>query len=156
MNELRVPTVALAAEVTCTDGRVFTGRIFVPAAASRHTGPMRPEEWINEPAAFFPFLPDEAQVSVLLNKHEVLVITTGTMAGQPELPLEHGGEGGERRVAVECGDLRLEGSLRIDMPAGHRRVLDTLNRPEMFLVLRAGDRLHLLQKRHITRVMELW
>ena len=75
MMELRVPTVALAAEVTCADGRTFTGRIFVPAAASHHSGPMRPEEWINEPLPYFPFLPDDAAVPVMLNKHTVLVVT---------------------------------------------------------------------------------
>ena len=48
MTELRVPTVALNAEVLCADGQTFKGRVFLPAAASRHTGAMRPQEWMND------------------------------------------------------------------------------------------------------------
>lgn len=151
MSELRVPTVAVAAEVRCGDGRVFSGRIFVPAAASTHSGPMRAEEWINEPAAFFPFLSDREEVPVLLNKAEVVAVTlTSPPAEEERAPAEDG----VRSVTIECGALRFEGDLRIDMPEGQRRVLDTVNRPERFLTLRAGDRHHLVHKRHITRVLE--
>ena len=41
------------------------------------------------------------------------------------------------------------------MPEHHRRVLDYLNRPEAFLALHDGDRLHLVQKHNITRVVEV-
>jgi hypothetical protein len=151
MSELRVPTIATVAQVTCADGRVFAGRVFVPAAAFRHSGPMRPDEWINEPAPFFPFLPDREDVPVLLNKDEVVAISIS--AAGPEEDTENG-EVVVRSLTVECGALRLEGDLRIDMPEGHRRVLDTLNRPERFLTLSAGKRLHLVHKRHVTRVVE--
>jgi len=150
MTELRVPTVAMAAEVTCADGRTFAGRIFVPAAASRHSGPTRPDEWINEPLPYFPFLPDDATVPVMLNKYTVLVVTVQEDEAQGEEPL-----GIQRRVAVECGARRLEGMLQIDMPENQRRVLDCLNRFELFLTLRDGPRRHLVQKQHITRVVEI-
>ena len=59
-------------------------------------------------------------------------------------------------MAIECGqEVRLEGLVHIDMPEGQRRVLDILNRPEMFLTLSSGERRHLVQKRHITRVVEI-
>ena len=151
MSELRVPTIATTAQVACADGRSFSGRVFVPASAFRHTGPMRPEEWINEPAAFFPFLPDREDLPVLLNKQQVVAITIATPASDEDLAPA---EDGVRRVEVECGAVRFEGELRIDMPVGQRRVLDTLNRPERFVVLRAGKRQHLVHKRHITRVVE--
>lgn len=151
MSELRVPTVGLAAEVKSGDGRVFSGRIFVPAAASHHSGPMRPEEWINEPAAFFPFLLDREEAPVLLNKAEVVAVTLTSPPPEEELAPA---EDGVRAVMIECGALRFEGDLRIDMPEGQRRVLDTVNRPERFLTIRAGDRHHLVHKRHITRILE--
>ena len=151
MIELRVPTVALVAEVACADGRTFNGRIFVPAAASHHTGPMRPEEWINEPVPFFPFLHDDASMPVMLNKHTVLVVTL--QHGESE----EGGEtiGLERRVAIECGGRWFEGVLHIDMPENHQRVLDYLNRFELCMTLREGPRRHLIQKLHVTRVVEI-
>jgi hypothetical protein len=150
-SELRVPTVALAAEVACADGRTFTGRIFVPAAASHHSGPMRPEEWINEPLPYFPFLPDDAAVPVMLNKHTVVTVTLqGGDGSETELPI-----GLERRVAIECGERRLEGMVHIDMPENHQRVQDYLNRFELFLTLTDGPRRHLVQKQRITRVIEI-
>lgn len=153
MGELRVPTVAFPAEAVCADGRTFVGRIFVPAAASRHAGAMRAEEWMNDSTAFFPFLPDDSRTSVLLNKQELLVLSVAAAADRgdvieaPEIPI--------RRVAVECGERRLEGSLAIEMPSTQSRVLDYLNRPEPFLTLREGDLHHLVRKSRITRVVEL-
>jgi hypothetical protein len=152
MSELRVPTVALPAEVLCADGRRFSGRIFVPAVAARHGGPMRPEEWMNEPTPFFPFLPDEAQAPVILNKHEVVVISVPAAADDLDVPADAAPL--ERRVVLECGYRQLAGTLRIDMPANQSRVLDYLNRFEIFLTLRDGERHHLVQKHRITRVME--
>jgi len=152
MSELRVPTVAMNTEILCADGRSFRGRVFVPALASRHSGPMRLEEWLNEPPQFFPFLPDDADSPVLMNKREVLVMTfaappTDEEGAEPEVP--------HRRVAVECETRRLEGVLVIDMPAHLSRVLDCLNRPQMFLTLQDESRNHLIQKERMTRVIEI-
>jgi hypothetical protein len=153
MSELRVPTMALAAEVVCADGRTFLGRIFVPATASRHPGPMRPEEWMNESAQFFPFLSDDGGDPVVLNKREVLVLTVPATSDYGDVP--DGAENPVRRVVIEAEDKRLEGSIVIDMPANRSRPVDYLNRPEAFLTLRDGEKHHLVQKERITRVIEL-
>jgi hypothetical protein len=152
LGDLRVPTIALAAEVLDADGRTISGRIFVPAAAHTHDGAMRAEEWMNEPGEFFPFLPDDSAEPVLLNRHEILVLTVpahadagGVLEGAP-LP--------ERKVVIECGGRRLGGTLLIDMPEEQSRVLDYLNRPGRFVTLRDGTRHHLVQKNRITRVKE--
>ena len=147
MNELRVPTVALPAEVVCADGRSLVGRIFVPAAASHHQGPMRPEEWINEPRAFFPFLPDDAAGPLILNKEQLVLVSVAYA------PSEDHGEL-ERAVTIECGGRTLAGNLHIEMPTNQQRVLDYLNQPPAFVPLYAGDRLHLVHKRHVSRLAE--
>jgi len=153
VNELRVPTHATAAEVRFADGRVAIGRVFIPVSSSHHTGPMRPEEWMNDTGSFFAFLPDDAKATVLLSKEQVAVLTVPAVADTDlededvELPV--------RRLTIELGDRRVEGDLLIDMPMGHRRVLDYLNRPEAFLTLRAGERWHLVRKGLITRVIEM-
>jgi hypothetical protein len=151
-EDLRVPTVALPADVLTVDGRTSSGRIFVPAAAHAHEGAMRAEEWLNDPSDFFPFLPDDASRPVLLNRHEVIIVTVpadadaGDVAEGARLP--------ERKVTVDCGGRRLSGTLVIDMPEEHQRVLDYLNRPGRFLTLRDRGRHHLVQKNRITRVKE--
>jgi hypothetical protein len=151
VSELRVPTVAMTAEVVCLDGRSFRGRIFVPASSSLHEGPMRAEEWLNAGGSFFPFLPDEADMSVILNKSDLLMIS---VPSETEGPLAPSADI-ERSVVVECGTRELKGHLHIDMPPHHSRVLDYLNRAGGFLALHEGDRLHLVQKQNITRVFEI-
>jgi len=152
VTELRVPTVALNAEVLCADGQSFRGRVFLPAAASKHTGAMRPQEWMNDGTFFFPFLPDDAEKPVLMNKREVLVMT---FVAPPAEADDAEPESPHRRVAVECEARRLEGVLVIDMPAHLSRVLDCLNRAQMFLTLLDDGRHHLIQKERITRVLEI-
>ena len=152
MSELRVPTVAMVSGVTCLDGRTFHGRIFVPASSSTHEGPMRAQEWMNTGAQFFPFLPDDAKSPIILNKKEVLMLSieVGEEGGADDNPVDV-----DRQVVVECGPRRLTGHLHIDMPPNHQRVLDYLNRPEAFLSLHDGHRLHLVQKHNITRVLDV-
>jgi hypothetical protein len=153
MSELKVPTIAVVAEVLCADGRRFRGRIFVPTAAMNHSGATRAAEWMNEPARFFPFLPDDLASPVLVNKREVLVLSVDAEADDgngeedPNSPV--------RQVAIEAEKERLDGRLLIEMPQNQARVLDYLNRPEMFLTLRAGHQHHLVQKERITRVIEI-
>jgi hypothetical protein len=151
MDELRIPTVTLAAEVVLTDGRQFPGQLFVPASAPRHGGPARPSEWLNEPAEFFAFLPDDSRDPIMVNKGEVLFVTVPAEAneGSPDdvdVP--------RQAVEVECAGRRFEGHFAIDMPAGQTRVLDYLNRAERFLTLRDGRRHYLLRKGGITRVFD--
>jgi hypothetical protein len=114
---------------------------------------MRPEEWMNETAPFFAFLPDDAKATILLNKQQVALLSVppfqdeDATAEDAELPI--------RRVLLEIGDRgRVEGDLLIDMPLGQRRVLDYLNRPEPFLTVRGGERWHLVRRSLITRVIE--
>jgi hypothetical protein len=152
MDELRIPTVTLDAELVFTDGRQFLGQLFVPASAPRHAGPARPSEWLNEPAEFFAFLPADSRDPIMVNKGEVLFVKVpaesndSASADDPGVP--------RQAVEVECAGHRLEGHLAIDMPAGQMRVLDYLNRAERFLTLRDGRRHYLLRKSGISRVFD--
>jgi hypothetical protein len=153
MAELRVPTIALPAELLAADGRTLVGRIFVPAAAHRHTGAMKAEEWLNEPSDFFPFLADGASTSVILNKRQVLVLSVPAAAEVDERESEEE-SGPRRRVRVRCGGRDFEGAVLIDMPENQCRLLDYLNRPGRFLGLWDGDHHRLIHKGHVTSVYE--
>jgi hypothetical protein len=152
MSELRVPVVSVPAEALCADGRVFAGRIFLPASAASHLGPTRPEEWMNGPAAFFPFQLDEGGVPVILNKHEVLWLSVPAPAFEAEIADLAGLI--TRFVQIECGVHTVAGMLLIDMPEHRSRVLDHLNRPEGFLTVWEGERHHLVNKCRITRIAD--
>jgi hypothetical protein len=150
VSELRVPTVTLDVEIVCADGTWFVGRLFLPAASSLHDGPMRPDEWMNDVTPFFPFLAENASAPVILNKSEVVVLTVA----EEDLPAVDPLDSPVRRVQVECRERTVGGTVVIDMPEGHRRVLDYLNRPDAFLIVHDGDRRHLVRKARITRVLE--
>jgi hypothetical protein len=151
-HAFQVPRLLRTAEVLCADGRVLRGRVFLPAAAESHPGAMRAEEWMNDPSAFFPFLPDGEGRPVILNKLQLVVMSVSASADRDGAEGEVGAP--LRRVRVECGALRLEGEVLVDMPANHSRILDLLNRPGAFLTVRDGDRHHLVRKSRITRVSE--
>lgn len=152
-REYRVPTSGVDVEVLTADGRTFRGRVFVPDVAANHRGPMRPAEWINEPAPFFPLKSEDGSGLVLLNRHEVLVFT---VAAESDVDLDdpEDGVGTRRRVVVECRDRRFEGEVLIDMPSYQSRLSDFLNRADPFVTVRDGDRHHLIRKARITRVIE--
>jgi hypothetical protein len=154
MSELRVPTVALPAEILCSDGRTLVGRIFVPATASRHTGAMRAEEWIEDPASFFPFLADGASSPVILNKRQVVALSVPFAAERDEPGREEDEVVARRRVRMHCDERAFEGAVHIDLPQSQSRVLDYLNRPGRFVGLWNGQRHVLIQRDLITRVQE--
>lgn len=147
MESLRVPTLSLAVEVRYFDERELRGHIFLPAYAQNHDGPERIDEWLNRPTDFFPFVPEGEQSAKLLNKRYVVVLTLAV--GEEELP-----PGAERAVVVECGTLRMRGSVYVDMPEHASRLLDWANRAEPFLTLYEGGRKHMVRKSRITFLHE--
>jgi len=153
MRDFRVPTVPLATEIQCVDGTVLRGTVYLSADSAVQAGPMLPDEWINGPGMFFPFLPTHSEAAILVNKSNVLTLSVAAPPDDaeqaPELALLVQG------VVVEAGTARLEGSVAIDMPDYRRRLVDYLNRPEPFLALKSGTRLHFVRKDCISRVAEV-
>lgn len=153
MYDLRVPTICLPVEIRCSDGRSLLGDIFLPAHSSRQAGPMRPEEWSDTVHPFFPVRSRDTQTTTLMNRDAVVALTVPASANEDEC--DAGIDSPIARVAVEAGGERFEGDIVVDMPPGQQRVADWLNAPSAFITLRAGLAHHLIQKRHVTRVVEL-
>lgn len=149
MEQFRVPVVKRAARIRSTDGQLLTGSIFLPALAPDHDGPMRVEEWINHHEAFFPFLPEGESRSRILNKHNVLDLT---LLDHPDTEIDSIGL--LQEVIVECGALHLDGTAWIDMPEHASRLLDWVNQPSAFILIRDSKGIHILQKRAITFIAE--
>jgi hypothetical protein len=152
-EEFHVPRLLRTAEVLSADGEKIRGRVFLPATAEAHPGPMRAAEWMNDPVEFYPFLPDGEGAPVILSKAQTIMVTVMASADRDET-LE-GAPAPVRHVRVECGPVRIEGEVVLDLPAQHSRVLDLLNREERFLTVRDGDLHHLVCKAHITRVTQV-
>jgi hypothetical protein len=151
-SESSVPALAVAAEILCAGGGSIAGRIFVPAVSARHEGPMWAEEWLNDPAPFFPFLQNDQARPVLINKREVLVVTLAATVDHHD---GHLAAGPLPRVALECEGRRVTGEILIAPALQGQRLIDCLNGADAFLTLREGDRHHLVQKQRIARVIDL-
>ena len=157
MTDLRVPTTRQPVTVTCADGRVFDGHVFMPAQSSRHPGAMRPDEWSETAPAFFPFRPRDATGSTIVNLQSVVAFTVPVDDAQAEADVRDAEllDAPVTRVVVDAGGATFAGQVIIDMPPGRRRVADWLNAPGAFLTIRAGVSQHLIHKCHITRVVEM-
>jgi len=151
MEEFKVPTTPIEAELQLADGRVLRGTVFVPASTSVHSTFKRLDEWVNEASAFFPFRVEKAEGAELVGKRSVtrLSVPAPTTA-DADLPT-----GVERRhVIVEAAGSRFEGDILLDMPDHQRRVLDYVNQPGSFLSLHDGETVHLIQKDKIVRIVQ--
>ncbi|MET0553518.1 MAG: hypothetical protein ABW221_10810 [Vicinamibacteria bacterium] len=146
MDDLKVPTVSTQVQILCADGTRLAGTVFLPTATSHHEGPTRPEEWMNDGSPFFPFLPEGSAGALILNKDLLVAVT---LAATPGMVLDV-----EREVQVEAAGEKLVGIIHIDLPANHQRVLDYLNLAPDFVPLYSGQSLHLLNKRHVSRLKE--
>ena len=98
-----MPRLLRAAEVVCADGRVLRGRVFLPAAAESHAGAMRTEEWMNDPASFFPFLPDGEGRPVILNKQQLVVVTVAASVEDEAWTRSGSRCGASASSAARCG-----------------------------------------------------
>jgi len=151
-EDLRVPTVAMPAEVLLDSGERLEGQVFLPSLASRHSGQPRPDEWINQPTDFFPFLAEGHRQALILNKATVRAIS---LPITPELSLEGASTGFTSSVMVQMGETLFEGTLLIDMPVERTRVLDYLNHVEKFMPMWSPTAYHLIRKSCITRITEM-
>lgn len=158
MTNLRVPTLRLPVTITCINGRTFAGHVFLPSQSSRHAGPMHPEEWSEGVHTFFPFRAHDAANSTVFNLESVVAFSVSLDA----LPVLDGADDDAPmahvpvfRVTVDAQGANFEGNVTIDMPPDCQRVADWLNAPGAFFSVRAERALHLIQKRHVTSVVEL-
>ena len=153
MDDLRVPTTSLPAEILCADGETVQGEVFLPAQSARQPGPMPPDEWVESVHVFFPVRSTKTRALTIVNRDTVVAITVPAAANcvhddeLVDLPVFW--------VAVDAGGRRFEGDIVVDMPPGHQRVADWLNAAPPFLPLRSGLTHHLIHKRHVLRVLEL-
>ena len=111
-------------------------------------------EWANLAPAFIPVRPAVGSEVTLVNRSQVVAMSLppGVPAVDPvewlDMPIH--------RVVIEAtGGVRVEGRLAVIMPRYQQRVVDCLNGPDAYLTLDVGGRAHLVQKVHITRIVQL-
>lgn len=144
MEEFRVPTTAVSVEVQFVDGRAARGTVFIPAATSV-------ESWIGEASLFFPFRVEGTVVAEIVAKASVV-----RLSFTPPPARDEDTDMATERIAVlvECPGGRFEGEILLDTPSNQRRVLDSVNQPGAYISLHKDDRVHLIQKRLVIRIIQ--
>ncbi len=150
--DLGVPTRPAVLKLWTVDGAVFDATIFLHLNAENHEGPETVQDRLNDPNLFLTLSVSGSSPLVFLNKIQIIRVDLedDAPAVSPfdlsEVSIE------PIRVQLINGE-QLAGTVRIEGPAGRRRLSDFLNTQPTFLPLTGKDRLHLLQKRFIVRII---
>lgn len=148
-DELRVPKRRVQVEVLLPGGAARQVTVFLAEFASSHTGPERVSDLLNAHDDFVPAVDVLTGTVIFLGRHSIAAARVGRewevgeeLAGseqhQVEITLTDGGQ--------------LRGTLRFALPPGRTRLLDHLNDAQPFVRLEEGDKVALINKRHIARV----
>jgi len=151
--DLGIPTRPAALRIWTVDGASFDAQLFLHLNAETHDGPETVQDRLNDPNFFISLtVPGEGPV-LFLNKIQIIRVDP-IGEGLPPEPAPDLSEVSLESVRVQLinGEL-LAGTVRIEGPAGRRRLSDFLNTQPAFLPLAGAERLHLLQKRFIVRII---
>ncbi|MBP7149330.1 MAG: hypothetical protein KBD01_17505 [Acidobacteria bacterium] len=151
--QYRVPKVPVAVELVLTGGARVLGNLHVLPQAGLHEGRERVIEILNAPDPFVP-ITSGPEGSLVHKRHIVLA-----RVGSPE-------DAGLTEVDLACNpsidvDVRLaglppvRGSLRIDQPPGHVRLLDHVNAAEEFFPVVTADGAAIVARRHVVEIRQI-
>ncbi len=156
ISEYRIPKLEITAEVSLLAHPQQEVKIFVHEHAETHLGAERPSDLLNGPGEFFPVVEPSGKL-VFLHRDSVTVVS---VPAESEFTPDDPGEGSEElelsaRMSVEVviqGGTVVRGTVRIVLPEGRNRLIDHLNMPDHFLVVREDGLARLINKRRIVRV----
>jgi len=150
-GDLSVPMQLARAIFWTEDEATFEGSLFLHLTAESHDGPETVLDRLNTPDRFLVLSVADDSPVVLLNKAQIIRVDVPSEAGPPEAAapvaaVEH------VRVRLINGE-QLDGTVRVEGPEGRHRLSGILNAQSAFLPLHGSSRLHLLQKRFISRII---
>ncbi len=153
--DLTIPTRSVSLTVWTVDGTSLCGQIFLRLNAQTHAGAETVQDRLNDADLFLTLSRVGDSPLIFLNKIQVIRAEGPQEEGLPDVPESLMGLSIEPiRVQLVTGE-QFSGTVRIEGPAGKRRLSDFLNTQPAFLALQGTDRLHLLHKRYIARVVPL-
>jgi CheY-like chemotaxis protein len=153
MADLAVPMRSVTSTFWSVDGASFDGTLSLHLNAETHQGPETVLDRLNDPNLFLTLrIPGDVPVA-FLNKIQIVRADVAPEEGERVEP-EHIAEADIQSVKVQLiNGEQLSGTVRIEGPAGRRRLSDFLNTHPAFLPLVGPERVHLLHKRFIARIV---
>ena len=150
-EQIRVPTAAVAATVSTSDGTTREVTVFLALASPSHGGPETIDEFLNSPRPFLPVKTSEGKPN-LIGAESIRTFTVGADAPMlsrlpgRDLPGIH-----FVTLCLEDGTM-IEGTLIANQPPDQRRVSDAFNAEGRFVPIETGGAVTYVQKSRITRV----
>ena len=156
IDEYRIPKLEISAEVSLLAHPQKEVKLFLNDRAETHAGAERPSDLLNGAREFFPAVETSGK-TVFLHREAVTVISVPV---ESEFPPEESGEDYPEpetasRLPVEVvvqGGTVIRGTVSFVGPEGRNRLIDFLNMPDRFLVVREEGLARLINKRRIVRV----
>jgi hypothetical protein len=152
-DELRVPKRRAQVEVLLPGGGVRQVMFFLAEFAGNHAGHERLSDVLNADGAFLPALDIESDTMSFLARDAVAAARVGR-EWEPNYDELAGGEVHAVEITLLSGD-KLKGNIHFVLPPERSRLLDHLNDRQPFVRLDEGDKVALVNKRHIARVSKL-
>jgi CheY-like chemotaxis protein len=150
-GDLSVPMQLARATFWTEDEATFEGSLFLHLSAESHDGPETVLDRLNTPDRFLVLSVADDSPVVLLNKAQIIRVDVPTEA-EPHEATAAVTDVAHVRVRLINGE-QLEGAVRVEGPEGQHRLSGLLNAQSAFLPLQGSARLHLLQKRFISRII---
>jgi hypothetical protein len=148
--------VSVPAQIQTAGRQLRNVTLFLGDRAANHAGHERPSEMLNSGIRFLPALERDAIEFMCVDTLLVVTMDADLEFGNEEArALEHAyGTEGHRRVVVDLDDgTAVRGDLTYMLPQGQRRIQDHLNNDEPFFTVRDGNRVRLINKRHVVLVV---
>jgi DNA-binding response OmpR family regulator len=152
-GDLSVPMQLARATFWTEDEAKFEGSLFLHLTAESHDGPETVLDRLNTPDRFLVLSVADDSPVVLLNKSQIIRVDVPSEPATAETPTPPTDV--ERvRLRLINGE-QLDGTVRVEGPEGQHRLSGLLNSQAAFLPVQGPARLHLLQKRFISRITPL-
>ncbi len=149
----RIPKRRVAARLAVTGATPRAVELFLADRARGHDGPERPSDVLNGAEPFFAVASGFGEV-LLVHRDAVCVISVAAdlELGEDALDAEDLAASDAHVAEVEAlleDDTRVEGTVVWLLASGHERLVDLLNDPAPFVVVREGETCHLVNKSRV-------
>jgi hypothetical protein len=151
-DELRVPKRRAQVELLLPGGGVRQVMVFLAEFASGHAGHERLSDLMNGPNDFLPALDLSTDTMSFVGRAGIAAARVGQ-----DWESSYGlGDAEEHEVEIELSDgTALRGIVQFELPPDRSRLLDYLNDSRPFVRLDEGEKVILVNKRHIARVAKV-
>jgi hypothetical protein len=151
-DQLRIPKRRAQVELHLAGGDTLQVGFFLAEFASSHAGHERLSDLLNGRDDFLPAVDLATDAMTFVARANI----AAARVGEEWEPGNHRHEAQEHDVEIGLADgTVLRGTVRFSLPADHSRLLDHLNERQPFLRLHQGDKVALVNKRHVARVVKV-